>query len=106
MGIYEVLEVTEMVQKMIVGHATADDIQMQAIRDGMLTMQQDGFVKALMGKTTIEEILRVTRSNRPWPHLPTVHAIKPALFKRQFIRTRPGRRYRRISRERPHSDPR
>ncbi|HSX02032.1 MAG TPA: GspE/PulE family protein [Candidatus Saccharimonadia bacterium] len=61
MGIYEVLEVTEMVQKMIVGHATADDIQMQAIRDGMLTMQQDGFVKALMGKTTIEEILRVTR---------------------------------------------
>jgi len=61
MGIYEVLEVSEMIQKMIVGHATADDIQMQAIRGGMLTMQQDGFVKALMGLTTIEEILRVTR---------------------------------------------
>ncbi len=61
MGIYEVLEVSEAVQKMIVGHATADDIQMQAIRGGMLTMQQDGFVKALMGRTTIEEILRVTR---------------------------------------------
>ncbi len=61
MGIYEVLEVNEQTQKMIVGHATSDDIQLQAIRDGMLTMQQDGFVKALMGRTTIEEILRVTR---------------------------------------------
>lgn len=60
-GIYEVLEVDEAVQKMIVGHATAEDIQMAAVRAGMLTMQQDGFVKALMGKTTIEEILRVTR---------------------------------------------
>jgi type IV pilus assembly protein PilB len=61
MGIYEVLEVDEAVSKMIVGRATSDDIQMAAIRNGMLTMQQDGFVKALMGKTTIEEILRVTR---------------------------------------------
>jgi type IV pilus assembly protein PilB len=61
MGIYEVLEVTESLQKMIVGHATADDIQIQAIREGMRSMQQDGFVKALMGKTTIEEVLRVTR---------------------------------------------
>jgi type IV pilus assembly protein PilB len=61
MGIYEVLEVDESVSKMIVGRATSDDIQMAAIRNGMLTMQQDGFVKALMGKTTIEEILRVTR---------------------------------------------
>jgi len=61
MGIYEVLEVDEPINKMIVGHATADDIQMSAIRSGMLTMQQDGFVKVLMGRTTIEEILRVTR---------------------------------------------
>jgi len=60
-GIYEVLEVSESLSRMIVGHATADDIQNQAVRDGMLTMQQDGFVKALMGSTTIEEILRVTR---------------------------------------------
>ncbi len=61
MGIYEVLEVDEAISKMIVGRATSDDIQMQAVRSGMLTMQQDGFVKALQGKTTIEEILRVTR---------------------------------------------
>ena len=61
MGIYEVLEVTQAVSRMITSHATADDIQIQAIRDGMLTMQQDGFVKALLGQTTIEEVLRVTR---------------------------------------------
>jgi type IV pilus assembly protein PilB len=61
MGIYEVLEVDGSVSKMIVGHATSEDIQMAAVRAGMLTMQQDGFVKALLGKTTIEEILRVTR---------------------------------------------
>jgi hypothetical protein len=61
MGIYEVLEVDDAVSKMIVGRATSDDIQMAAVRAGMLTMQQDGFVKALQGRTTIEEILRVTR---------------------------------------------
>ena len=61
MGIYEVLEVDDAISKMIVGRATSDDIQMAAVRAGMLTMQQDGFVKALQGKTTIEEILRVTR---------------------------------------------
>ena len=61
MGIYEVLEVNTEISKMIVNHATSEDLQVAAIRDGMLTMQQDGFVKALMGLTTIEEIMRVTR---------------------------------------------
>jgi type IV pilus assembly protein PilB len=61
MGIYEVLEVTSAIAKMITGRAISEDIQLQAVRDGMLTMQQDGFVKALMGQTTIEEVLRVTR---------------------------------------------
>jgi len=60
-GIYEVLVTTQTIQKMIVGRATADEIQDQAVREGMLTMQQDGFVKALMGLTTVEEVLRVTR---------------------------------------------
>lgn len=61
MGIYEVLEVDEAISKMIVSHATSDDIQNSAIHSGMLTMQQDGFLKCLLGQTTIEEILRVTR---------------------------------------------
>ncbi len=61
MGIYEVLEVNTEISKMIVNHSTSEDLQVAAIKDGMLTMQQDGFVKALMGMTTIEEIMRVTR---------------------------------------------
>lgn len=61
LGIYEVLEVDGSIQKMITGHATSDDIQIGAIKRGMVTMQQDGFSKALGGLTTIEEVLRVTR---------------------------------------------
>lgn len=61
MGIYEVLEVDETIGKMIVNHATSEEIQLSSIRSGMITMQQDGFIKVLRGQTSIEEILRVTR---------------------------------------------
>ena len=60
MGIYEVLANSSDVQKLIVGNATSEVIQDQAIKEGMVTMQLDGFIKALRGQTTIEEILRVT----------------------------------------------
>lgn len=60
MGIYEVLENTSPVQSLIVGNATSEKIQDQAIKDGMVTMQTDGFIKSLRGQTSIEEILRVT----------------------------------------------
>jgi type IV pilus assembly protein PilB len=59
-GIYEVLDNSPAVQKMIVGNSTSEDIQKIAIDENMLTMQLDGFVKALRGQTTIEEVLRVT----------------------------------------------
>lgn len=59
-GIYEVLENTSEIQKMIVGNATSENLQNQAIKDGMVTMQTDGFIKSLRGQTSIEEILRVT----------------------------------------------
>ena len=61
MGIYEVLKNTQDVQKLIVSNGTSDEIQNQAVKEGMLTMQLDGLVKALLGMTSIEEILRVTR---------------------------------------------
>jgi type IV pilus assembly protein PilB len=59
-GIYEVLHNSEAVQKLIVSNGTSDAIQGVAIQEGMLTMQLDGFIKALRGETSIEEILRVT----------------------------------------------
>ncbi len=60
MGIYEVLDNSSDLQKLIVGNSTSDVIQNQAVKEGMVTMQLDGFIKALRGQTTIEEILRVT----------------------------------------------
>ena len=60
-GIYEVLGNTLAVQKLIMAGATSNEIQTQAIEDGMMTMQLDGVIKALRGETTIEEVLRVTR---------------------------------------------
>lgn len=61
MGIYEVLEVNDEIGQLIISHASAEEIQRVAIDNGMITMQQDGFLKAMEGITTVEEILRVTR---------------------------------------------
>lgn len=60
MGIYEVLSNSSDVQKLIVANATSEVIQQEAIKEGMVTMQIDGFIKALRGQTSVEEILRVT----------------------------------------------
>ena len=59
-GIYEVLDNTSEVQKMIVSSSTSESIEKAAVADGMLSMQLDGLVKSLRGQTTIEEVLRVT----------------------------------------------
>jgi len=58
-GIFEVLRVTETIKELIVKQATSDQIQFQAIKEGMRTMVEDGFVKAAQGITSIEEVLRV-----------------------------------------------
>ena len=60
MGIYEVLGNSSELEKLIISNSTSDAIENQAIKEGMITMQLDGFIKALRGQTTIEEILRVT----------------------------------------------
>jgi type IV pilus assembly protein PilB len=60
MGIYEVLGNTPELQKLIVSSSTSELLEQQAIKEGMITMQVDGLIKALRGQTTIEEILRVT----------------------------------------------
>jgi type IV pilus assembly protein PilB len=60
MGIYEVLPMSSEIQKLIIGNSASEAIQDQAIKEGMITMQKDGFIKALRGQTTLEEIMRVT----------------------------------------------
>ncbi len=59
-GIYEVLEVSEGIQKMIGSNATADEIDKLARKEGMFSMFEDGLIKAMTGITTLEEVLRVT----------------------------------------------
>jgi len=61
MGIYEVLENSEAIANLIQKNAQAHDIQEQARSEGMITMVEDGFMKAKSGITTIEEVLRVTK---------------------------------------------
>jgi type IV pilus assembly protein PilB len=58
-GLYEVMDVTEEIQNLIVSHATSNEIQRKAVEQGMITMRQDGYLKALQGLTTIEEVNRV-----------------------------------------------
>ncbi len=59
MGIYEVFTVTEEIQKLILQRSTSADIQKVAKEQGMVDMREDGYLKALAGMTTIDEVNRV-----------------------------------------------
>ncbi|HPF31186.1 MAG TPA: GspE/PulE family protein [Candidatus Saccharibacteria bacterium] len=59
-GLYEVMDVNEDIQKLIVTRATSAEIQRRAQEQGMITMRQDGYLKVLSGVTSIEEVNRVT----------------------------------------------
>lgn len=58
-GIFEALKMSETISKLIMNNASINEINEQAIKEGMLSMIQDGFIKTLEGITTVEEVLRV-----------------------------------------------
>ncbi len=58
-GIHEVLPVTSQIRELIMQGVSADKIEAQAKKEGMLTMAEDGIFKAALGVTTVEEVLRV-----------------------------------------------
>jgi general secretion pathway protein E len=60
-SIMEMLPMTDPLRSLVMKHATASDLKTEAIREGMLTMYEDGLRKAVRGITTFEEVLRVTR---------------------------------------------
>jgi general secretion pathway protein E len=62
-SILEMLPMTDALRSMVMKHATATELRAEAVREGMLTMYEDGLRKALAGVTTFEEVLRVTREN-------------------------------------------
>ena len=59
LGLYEVFEITEQIQDLIIKRATSTEIQKIAVEQGMVTMREDGYLKALSGLTTVTEINRV-----------------------------------------------
>jgi type IV pilus assembly protein PilB len=61
-GIFEVLPITEKIGRMLLERTPAIDIENAAVADGMILMKQDGYLKALEGATTLEEVLRVAET--------------------------------------------
>lgn len=59
MGIHEVLQISPTIKEMVMAQKTGDEIELQARKEGMLTMLEDGIYKAAKGLTSIEEVLRV-----------------------------------------------
>ncbi len=58
-GIFEVMPITDQIAKLIVEKSAASEMEKIARKQGMITMKQDGYLKAMEGITTIEEVLRV-----------------------------------------------
>ncbi len=59
-GIFEIFTVTEAIEKIVIDMGTEEEIMRAAMEDGMMTMTQDGVLKAVEGITSMEEVWRVT----------------------------------------------
>ena len=60
-GIYEVLPITDAVREQIIGKVGSTFIKQDAVKKGLRTLRMDGALKVLQGRTTIEEVVRVTQ---------------------------------------------
>jgi type IV pilus assembly protein PilB len=63
MGLYEVFGVDEAIQQLILKRATSSEIQRKAQEQGMISMREDGYLKALAGYTSIDEVNRVAAAD-------------------------------------------
>jgi type IV pilus assembly protein PilB len=63
MGLYEVFGISEPIQDLILKRSTSAEIQKAARAEGMVTMREDGYLKALTGQTTLAEINRVAATD-------------------------------------------
>ena len=59
-GVFELLTLTSRIRQMVQGKASSEEIKAEAVKDGMVTLRQDGINRALVGDTTLSEIVRVT----------------------------------------------
>ena len=63
MGIYELMVTGDTIRDMCVQRVNASVIRNQALKEGMITLRQDGWRKVNLGKTTMDEVARVTASD-------------------------------------------
>jgi type IV pilus assembly protein PilB len=61
-GIYQIMPITEAIEKIILAHGTAPEIEQQARLDGVKTLREAGLVKVRLGLTSLEEILACTNA--------------------------------------------
>ncbi len=61
-GIYEIMEMTEKIKKAILEGAPSFELQKIAQKDGMITLEQDGLIKALSGSTSLEEVYKLVKN--------------------------------------------
>jgi type IV pilus assembly protein PilB len=59
-GLYEVLSMSPTVRRMVLQGCSSDELKEQAVRDGMITLRQDGLIKVKRGITTLDEVLKET----------------------------------------------
>ena len=63
LGIFELLVTTESIRQLAHDRSSTWAIKQAAVRDGMRTLRQDGWVKVLIGRTTVDEVVRATKGN-------------------------------------------
>lgn len=61
-AVYEVLEISQGIKDMIMRGATSNEVFTAALKDGMISMEQDGIIRVLQGMTTLEEVYSVVRN--------------------------------------------
>lgn len=59
-GLFEVMTMSTEIEDLAINKRPSDEIKASAIKNGMITMKQDGIIKALLGMTTIDEVLQAT----------------------------------------------
>jgi type II secretory ATPase GspE/PulE/Tfp pilus assembly ATPase PilB-like protein len=59
--VFEVFSVSDVIARLILKRASMKEIENEAVAEGMITMKQDGYMKALEGVTSLEEVLRVAQ---------------------------------------------
>ena len=63
LGIYEFLPAWDEVKTLVIANADAGQVRKKAVELGMRTLREDGFLKVLAGKTTLDEVMRVTQED-------------------------------------------